>query len=156
MEKRTNYWEKGGPVRNPDLCCDRRSNQTNRVAYQPVKENRQRQTGSAQTACEYTVRIQYLERGVYKVQEKGFTHNHEPFEDASAHPSNRRLTIDDLKNICRLTDTRIKARQIKQHYMQQSAANRPVSTKRDIYCEQDGPRNEKGLTRAETVIKQFE
>ena len=56
-KKRTNYLEKGGPVRHQDLCCDRRSYQANRVAYQPVKENRKRQRGSAQTACEYTVRI---------------------------------------------------------------------------------------------------
>ena len=59
-KKRTNYQEKGGPVRNQDLCCDRGSYQANHVAYQPVKENRKRQCGSAQTACEYTVRIQYI------------------------------------------------------------------------------------------------
>ena len=37
-KKRTNYREKGGPVRNQDLCCDRGSYQANRVAYQPAKE----------------------------------------------------------------------------------------------------------------------
>ena len=37
-KKRTNYREKGGPVRNQDLCCDRGSYQANRVAYQVVKE----------------------------------------------------------------------------------------------------------------------
>ena len=42
-KKRTNYREKGGPVRNQDLCCDRGSYLANRVAYQPVKENRKRQ-----------------------------------------------------------------------------------------------------------------
>ena len=60
MKKRTNYQEKGGPVRNQDLCCDRGSYQANHVAYQPVKENRKRQCGSAQTTCVYTVRIQYI------------------------------------------------------------------------------------------------
>ena len=32
-KKRTNYREKGGPVRNQDLCRDRGSYQANRVAY---------------------------------------------------------------------------------------------------------------------------
>ena len=64
-KKRTNYREKGGPVRKQDLCYDRGSYQANRVAYQPVKENRKRQRGS-QTACEHTVRIQYIAKGVYK------------------------------------------------------------------------------------------
>ena len=90
-KKHTNFRQKGGPVRNQDLCFDRGSYQANRVAYQPVKENRKRPSGSAQTACEYAVRIQYLARGVYKVQEKGFTNNHEPIEGAPAHPSGRRL-----------------------------------------------------------------
>ena len=65
-KKHTNYRERGGPVRKQDLCCDRGSYQANRVAYQLAKENRKRQSGSAQTACEYTFRIQYLARGVYK------------------------------------------------------------------------------------------
>ena len=56
MKKRTNYRERGGPVRNQVLCCDRGSYHANRAAYQPLKENRKRQRGSAQTACEYTVR----------------------------------------------------------------------------------------------------
>ena len=101
--------------------------------YQPVQENRKRQSGSAQTACEYAVRIQYLARGVYKVQEKGFTHNHEPFEGASAHPSGRRLTVGDQKNIGRLAVAGVGARQIKQFFKQQSAPNRPEPTKRVIY-----------------------
>ena len=78
------------------------------------ENNRKRQRGCAQTACECTVRIQYLAKGVYKVQEKGFTHNHEPSQDASAHPSNRRLTVDGQKNIDRLTITGVKVWQIKQ------------------------------------------
>ena len=72
-KKRTNYRERGGPARNQDLCCDRVPYQASCVAYQPVKQNREHQSGSAQTACEYTVRIQYLARGVYKVQEKGLS-----------------------------------------------------------------------------------
>ena len=132
-KKHTNFRQKGGPVRNQDLCFDRGSYQANRVAYQPVKENRKRPSGSAQTACEYAVRIRYLARGVYKVQEMGFNHNHEPFEGASAQPSGRRLTVGDQKNIGRLSITGIKARQIKQFFEQQSAPNRPEPTKRVIY-----------------------
>ena len=61
---RTNYRGKGGPVHSQDRCSGRVSYQANRVAYQPVKENTERQSGSAQTPCEYTVMIQYLARGV--------------------------------------------------------------------------------------------
>ena len=108
-KKRTNYREQGGPVCSQDLCCGRGSYQANLVAYQPVKDNRKRQSGSAQTSYEYTVWIQYPAKGVYKVQEKGFTHNHEPSKDASAHPSNRQLTVDQ-KNIDQLTISGVKAR----------------------------------------------
>ena len=95
---------------------------------------------------------------MYKVQEKGFTHNHEPSQDASAHPSDRRVTIDDQKSIDQLTITGVKARQIKQLYKQQSAPNRPEPTKRDIYNVQAkmGQEMRKGLSRAEIVIKQLE
>ena len=47
MKKRTNYREKGGPVRNQDLSCGPGSYQANRVAYLPVKKNRTRQTHDA-------------------------------------------------------------------------------------------------------------
>ena len=90
--------------------CAATADPTRRIVSRTSREenNRKHQRGCAQTACEYTVRIQYLAKGVYKVQEKGFTYNHEPSQDASAHPSNRRLAVDDQKNIDRLTITGVK------------------------------------------------
>lgn len=115
------------------LGCDRGGVYRNRrkaVEIDSTECARKRKTGSRLTNCPFEL-LGKKDDGVWVLTIKVGTHNHEPLNDISEHPSARRFKEDEILRIKEMTEAGLKPRQILKRLRQSNPEL--LSTPKHVY-----------------------
>ncbi|KAH7835109.1 hypothetical protein Vadar_022945 [Vaccinium darrowii] len=92
------------------IGCDREGRYRNK--WQVPVERRQRKTATLLIGCPFEIQSKRHADGIWVLEVKNNTHNHEPSSDMSGHLSCRRLSREEIMSIKEMTRSGVSPRQI--------------------------------------------
>lgn len=135
------------------LKCDRGGNYRDSQGVQ--LSERQKTTGSRKINCSFEIKGKKTGEGLWVVEIKNLSHNHEASVDIAGHPSCRRLSAKELESVDRMSQSGIQPRQIISSLQLENPGLRAVShtvynAKAKIHKEKLG-----GRTMIEVLIQEL-
>ncbi|XP_078181433.1 uncharacterized protein LOC144575191 [Carex rostrata] len=92
------------------LQCDR-GGQYRDVRGVPLDE-REKTTGTRRINCSFKIKDKKIDEGIWIIEVRNLSHNHEASADISGHPSLRQLSQEDIEKVDHMTRSGIPPRQI--------------------------------------------